>query len=67
MVTTALFSYKLVRIRLENMENIKTKSRIPVLHKNMKRMMFGGLLTACLYTYGLYRIIMQMPHSETNR
>lgn len=44
----------------------KPKSRIPILHANIRRIALLGLLGAAVYTYGLWEIIKKVPQSETN-
>lgn len=66
MAITGFFSFKLARTRLDNMRNIKTKSRVPLMHGNMKRVTLGGALAAVLYGYGLWEVIKRVPQSETN-
>ena len=54
MLGLGIFAVKMVTTRLANMETIKTKSRVPVLHKNMKRVGIAGIIGTTLYTYGLW-------------
>jgi hypothetical protein len=60
---TGIFSYKIASTRLSNMKTIKTKSRIPVMHKNMKSIAIFGVIGAIIYSYGFYQVIRRMPES----
>lgn len=61
MLGLGFFAFKIVTTRLANMETIKSKSRVPVLHQNMKRVGAAGLVGCALYTCGLWQIIKRMP------
>lgn len=48
------------------MEKIKTKSKVPVMHKDMKRLALGGIAGIIVYSYGLWEVMRRVPKSDTN-
>ena len=52
--------------RQGNMEKHKTKSRLPIMHKEMKNLALGGILGTIIYSYGLWEIMRRAPKSDTN-
>lgn len=60
------FAFKIIMIRQQNMANKKNKSKVPIVHYNMRNFMLGGLLTFGVYTYGLVYLLKQVPKNEVN-
>lgn len=54
MVGLGLFSFKIILTRQGNMEKLKGKSRIPIMHKDMKNLVLGGIVGTIIYSYGLW-------------
>lgn len=61
LIATGVFAFKIASTRLQNMKKIKTKSKIPVMHKNMKTIAIVGAIGAVVYSYGFYEVIRRIP------
>ena len=54
LIATGVFAFKIASTRLENMKRIKVKSKVPIMHKNMKNIAIAGVIGAVVYCYGFY-------------
>ena len=63
MVGLGYFAFKIIMIRQENLAKIKTKSKQPIMHTNMRNFTAAGLVSLVAYTYGISYLFQRVPTS----
>lgn len=62
-----VFAYKLIMSRQQHMRDFNEKGRKPVVHGNLKRYAWVGLLGVVVYSYGFYSIAKTLPETDDDR